>query len=62
MKSAKKHLLERDYFIHLRHPELGDTVSDRSPMRFGNDAVAKWKAAPQLGEANLYVFIHYIYI
>jgi crotonobetainyl-CoA:carnitine CoA-transferase CaiB-like acyl-CoA transferase len=51
------HLLARDYYIRLPHPELGETISDRSPIRFSEDVAKTWKAAPSLGEANPYVFI-----
>jgi crotonobetainyl-CoA:carnitine CoA-transferase CaiB-like acyl-CoA transferase len=51
------HLLERDYFTRLPHPVLGETISDRSPIRFSEDVSTKWKSAPSLGEANSYVFI-----
>jgi len=50
-------LVARDSFIHLEHPILGNTISDRSPIRFEDDLTAGWKAAPLLGEDNRYVFI-----
>ena len=51
------HLLEREFFIHLEHSVLGDTISDRSPIRFSTRSPEDWKAAPRLGEANQYVFV-----
>ena len=50
-------LKARDFFIHLEHPTLGRTTSDRSPIRFEEDLKVGWKAAPLLGEDNRYVFI-----
>ncbi len=49
-------LTARQFFIPLDHPVLGRTLSDRSPIRFGEDENIDWKAAPQLGEDNRYVF------
>ena len=50
------HLSARQFFIPLEHPVLGRTLNDRSPIRLGEDETVKWKAAPQLGEDNRYVF------
>jgi len=50
-------LMARDFFIHLEHPILGNTVSDRSPIRFEDDLTVGWKAGPLLGEDNRYVFL-----
>lgn len=51
------HLAERNFFIHLKHPILGDTVSDTGPIKFsGADSEKKWKSAPLLGEDNNYVY------
>jgi crotonobetainyl-CoA:carnitine CoA-transferase CaiB-like acyl-CoA transferase len=50
------HLSERQFFIPLKHPVLGWTRNDRSPIRFKDDETVNWKAAPQLGEDNRYVF------
>ncbi len=50
------HLLARQFFIPLTHPVLGRTLTDRSPIRFGEDEAINWKASPQLGEDNRYVF------
>jgi crotonobetainyl-CoA:carnitine CoA-transferase CaiB-like acyl-CoA transferase len=49
-------LMARDFFVRLDHPDLGETVSDRFPVRFEEDLTAGWKAAPILGEDNRYVF------
>ncbi len=49
-------LIARDFFVRLEHPVLGETVSDRFPVRFEEDLTAGWKAAPLLGEDNRYVF------
>jgi crotonobetainyl-CoA:carnitine CoA-transferase CaiB-like acyl-CoA transferase len=50
-------LMARDFFIHLEHPILGNTTSDRSPIRFEEDLTVGWKAGPLLGEDNQYVFL-----
>jgi crotonobetainyl-CoA:carnitine CoA-transferase CaiB-like acyl-CoA transferase len=50
------HLSARQAFVRLPHPLLGETVSDRSPIRFDRDVATKWRSAPALGEANPYVF------
>ena len=50
------HLAARRFFVPLEHPTLGHALSDRSPIRFGEDETRNWKAAPELGEDNRYVF------
>lgn len=50
------HLAARDFFVHLEHPVLGDTISERSPIRMARTTTAGWKEAPLLGEDNRYVF------
>lgn len=50
------HLTSRDFFVHLKHPVLGDIISDGSPLRSRGDATSHWKRAPLLGEDNSYVF------
>jgi crotonobetainyl-CoA:carnitine CoA-transferase CaiB-like acyl-CoA transferase len=55
--SRDPQLVARDFFVQLEHPVLGKTISDRSPIRFEEDSTAGWKAAPQLGEDNRYVFL-----
>jgi len=49
-------LLARDFFVHLEHPVLGDTISDRTPIKFSRTSTGPWKAAPLLGEDNQYVY------
>ncbi len=51
-------LLEREFFVHLKHPTLGDTISDGSPIRFGRSYDKAWKASPLMGEHNEYVFMN----
>jgi crotonobetainyl-CoA:carnitine CoA-transferase CaiB-like acyl-CoA transferase len=51
-------LLEREFFVHLKHPTLGDTISDGSPIRFGHNDAKDWKASPLMGEHNEYVFMN----
>jgi crotonobetainyl-CoA:carnitine CoA-transferase CaiB-like acyl-CoA transferase len=50
------HLTARHFFVRLKHPVLGETISDASPIRFQESSTAGWKAAPLLGEDNHYVF------
>lgn len=50
-------LLSRDFFFKLHHPALGETVSDRSPIRFRESSCAADKPAPLLGEDNRYVYM-----
>jgi benzylsuccinate CoA-transferase BbsF subunit len=55
--SRDPQLVARDFFVQLQHPVLGKTISDRSPIRFEEDSTVDWKAAPQLGADNRYVFL-----
>ena len=55
--SKDPQLMARKFFVQLDHPVLGKTISDRSPIRFEEDFTTGWKAAPQLGEDNRYVFL-----
>ncbi len=54
--AADPQLRARNFFVHLNHPVLGDTISDRSPIVSVDNSTATWKAAPLLGEANAYVY------
>ena len=49
------HLMARQFFVRLKHPVLGETISDASPIRFKESSTAGWRAAPLLGEDNQYV-------
>jgi crotonobetainyl-CoA:carnitine CoA-transferase CaiB-like acyl-CoA transferase len=51
------HLSARDFFVHLPHPALGDTVLDGSPIKLRRTAAQDWKAAPALGADNRYVYL-----
>ena len=44
--------------MKLNHPVLGETFSDRGPIRFPEDQTSDWKAAPLLGQDNRYVYIN----
>jgi crotonobetainyl-CoA:carnitine CoA-transferase CaiB-like acyl-CoA transferase len=55
--SKDPQLMARRFFVQLDHPVLGKTVSDRPPIRFEEDITVGWKAAPQLGADNRYVFL-----
>ena len=50
------HLAARRFFIRMRHPVLGETMADASPIRFHGDPPPDWRSAPLLGEANRYIF------
>ena len=49
------HLMARHFFVRLKHPVLGETISDASPIRFQESSTPGWRAAPLLGEDNRYV-------
>ena len=57
------HLLDQNYFVQTQHPLLGETISDRSPIRFMQDSSTHpysdvdLKSSPLLGEANKYVYM-----
>ena len=55
--SKDPQLIAREFFVHLKHPVLGKTVSDASPIRFKEGSTMGWKAAPLLGEDNRYVYM-----
>jgi benzylsuccinate CoA-transferase BbsF subunit len=55
--SKDPQLSARDFFVQYQHPVLGQTISDRFPLRFGGRQTADWHAAPVLGEDNPYVFL-----
>jgi crotonobetainyl-CoA:carnitine CoA-transferase CaiB-like acyl-CoA transferase len=55
--SRDPQLAARNFFVQLQHPVLGKTIADRSPIKFEGDSTVGWKAAPQLGEDNQYVFL-----
>ena len=50
------HLMARHFFVRLKHPVLGETISDASPITFKGSPTPDWKAAPLLGEDHEYVF------
>jgi benzylsuccinate CoA-transferase BbsF subunit len=50
-------LKEREFFRSLKHPILGETCSDASPIRFREASKVEWKAAPLLGQDNQYVYV-----
>ena len=51
---ADPHLKDRDSFMHIRHPELGDLDLIAPPWKFSNFKIPK-NHAPLLGEHNDYV-------
>jgi crotonobetainyl-CoA:carnitine CoA-transferase CaiB-like acyl-CoA transferase len=55
--SRDPQLIARNFFVQLEHPVLGNTISDRSPIRFEEASTVGWKAAPLLGGDNRYVFL-----
>jgi len=50
-------LAARHFFVSLEHPVLGATFSDRSALWPWREKQTGWRAAPQLGEDNHYVFV-----
>jgi crotonobetainyl-CoA:carnitine CoA-transferase CaiB-like acyl-CoA transferase len=55
--SKDPQLIARDFFVHLAHPILGETISGASPIKFKERATIGWKAGPLLGEDNRYVYM-----
>jgi benzylsuccinate CoA-transferase BbsF subunit len=53
--ASDPHLKQRDFFIHLDHPEMGDTVSEASPIRLSETPAQYRRAAPLKGQDNQYV-------
>lgn len=58
------HLLDQGFLNRARHPEYGEILQDRSPIRLNADPVTALgrpdrdvTQAPALGEANAYVFM-----
>ncbi len=49
-------LVANDFFTTLEHPVLGRMTTDTTPIRFDKIPRKAWKPAPQLGDANNYVF------
>ncbi len=47
----------RKFFAHLDHPELGETISDISPIKMGPRTQQNWRHAPLLGADNRYVYL-----
>jgi crotonobetainyl-CoA:carnitine CoA-transferase CaiB-like acyl-CoA transferase len=50
------HLKARRFFVPLKHPVLGETLTDVSPIRFRGSPPLDLKPAPLLGQDNDYVF------
>ena len=50
------HLLEREFFVNLKHPKSDKPITERSPIRFRKKFRSSWKSAPSLGEDNHYVY------
>ena len=46
------HLIARDFWAELEHPDVGLTRSPGNPIRFSDTPVTFRKAAPELGEDN----------
>jgi len=43
----------------LRHPEMGKTISDASPIKLSDNTARYNRAAPVLGQDNDYVYYEY---
>ena len=55
--AGDSHLEARNFFTRLKHPKYGIHFADRSALWPWDEEHAWWKAAPELGEANRYVFV-----
>ena len=53
--ASDPHLMERQAFAHLKHPVLGNTMTDNYPMKLEASQKDNWRPAPLLGEDNAYV-------
>jgi crotonobetainyl-CoA:carnitine CoA-transferase CaiB-like acyl-CoA transferase len=49
-------LKSREFFIQLPHSVLGNTSFDSTPIRLNGTPARFWRAAPQLGQDNRYVY------
>jgi crotonobetainyl-CoA:carnitine CoA-transferase CaiB-like acyl-CoA transferase len=49
-------LKARGFFIELKHPELGDTVADATPIKLSGATAGYHRAAPTQGQDNDYVY------
>ncbi|MGD9123842.1 MAG: CoA transferase [Desulfarculaceae bacterium] len=54
--SSDPQLLQREFFRFLQHPPQGAIFADNTPLKMGADSLGRWRAAPQIGEHNAYVF------
>jgi len=54
--AADPQLAARDFFVEARHPVLGNTTTDGTPIRLGRTPAQFGRAAPLLGQDNRYVF------
>jgi crotonobetainyl-CoA:carnitine CoA-transferase CaiB-like acyl-CoA transferase len=54
--AGDRQLAARNFFVRLRHPALGDSISDRTALWPWREKTDGWKPAPLLGEDNSYVF------
>jgi len=54
--AGDRQLAARRFFVRLRHPVLGDSISDRTALWPWKEKTDGWKPAPLLGEDNAYVF------
>ena len=50
-------LAARRFFTRLKHPKFGTRFADRSALWPQNEKHESWRAAPDLGEDNRYVFV-----
>ena len=55
--AADPQLAARNFFTCLEHPKFGMRFSDRSALWPWDEGPKLWKPAPELGEANHYVFV-----
>jgi len=49
-------LRERDFFIEQDHPEMGEIISDASPIKLSHTPAKYVRTAPTSGENNSYVY------
>jgi len=48
--SLDPQLVERGFFVRIKHPGQAESVSDRGAIRFGAESPPQWRPAPLLGQ------------
>ena len=54
--SGDPQLVERGFFVRLKHPARGEYLCDRGAVRLGCDGAPQWMPAPSLGQDTDHLF------